>query len=65
MYLSIYEERIDELENTINFLERQIGYLEKQVEDQAELIYTLKKTYYGYKPIEDDPNGEASDFYND
>lgn len=62
MYLSIYEERIDELENTINFLERQIGYLEKQVEDQAELIYTLKQTYY---KLPDDPEGEASNFYDD
>jgi len=64
MYLSIYEERIDELENTINFLEKQIEFLEKQVEDQAELIYTLKQTYYGYKPIPDDREGEASNFYD-
>ena len=62
MYLAMYEEQIQLLEREISFLNNTITKLQTQIEEQAELIYTLKKTLYKY-PL-DDPEGEASDYYN-
>ena len=61
MYLAMYEEQIQLLEREISFLNNTITKLQTQIEEQAELIYTLKATLY---KIPDDPEGEASDYYN-
>ena len=62
MYLAIYEEQLESLEREIAFLNNTVTKLEEQIEQQAELIHTLKQTLYKY-PL-DDPEGEASDYYH-
>ena len=62
MYLMLYLEEIEKLKSKIEYLNKIIDKLESQIEDQAELIYTLKDTLY--KTPLDDPEGEASDYYN-
>ena len=61
MYLAFYEEQLQALEREIAFLNKIIVKKEEEIEQQAELIYTLKQTYY---KVPDDPEGEASDYYH-
>jgi len=61
MYLMLYQEEIEELKLEKDTLLKKIDLLEKLVEEQNELIFSLKKTYFKYP---DDSEGEASDFYN-
>lgn len=63
MYLAMYEEELQLLEREIAFLNNTITKLEEQIEQQAELIHTLKQTLY--KSPLDDSDGEASSYYDD
>jgi len=56
----IYQEEIDELKLENGILLKKVDLLEKLVEEQNELIFNLKNTYFKYP---DDPEGEATDFY--
>ena len=62
MYLAMYEEELQSLQQEISFLNKIIVKKEEEIEQQAELIYTLKQTLY--KTPLDDPEGEASDYYH-
>lgn len=57
----IYQEEIEELKIKNENLHKKIDILEELVEEQNELIFNLKQTYY---KDPDDSEGEASDFYN-
>ena len=57
----IYEEQIEDLKLENVNLHKKIDILEELVEEQNELIFNLKQTYY---KDSDDSEGEASDFYN-
>ncbi len=57
-----YEEEIQLLHREISFLNKLLVKKEDEIEQQAELIYTLKQTYY--KEVPDDSEGEASSFYD-
>ena len=61
MYLMLYQEEIEELKLENDTLLKKVDSLEKLVEEQDELIFNLKKTYFKYP---DESEGEASDFYN-
>lgn len=62
MYLAIYEEELQALQREIAFLNNTISKLQEQLEQQAELIYTLKQTLYKTPDLSD---GEASSYYDD
>ena len=62
MYLAMYEEELQSLQQEISFLNKIIVKKEEEIEQQAELIYTLKETYYKVPDLSD---GEASSFYDD
>jgi len=64
MYLMIYEEQIEDLKLENENLHKKVDLLEQLVEEQNELIFNLKKTYYNYPDDSEDSEGESSDFFN-